>query len=65
MTSCSHYDNMLIERGEKVHMRFGDSHEPLKNMNDNCYSSKYLLQQVKETCKGLLLKKYTFESNMK
>lgn len=46
-------------------MRFGDSHEPLKNINDNCYSSKYLLQQVKETCKGLLLKKYTFESNMK
>lgn len=36
MTSCSHYDNMLIERGKKVHMRFGDSHEPLKHMNNNC-----------------------------
>lgn len=28
-------------------MRFGDSHEPLKNMNENCVT-QYLLQQVKE-----------------
>lgn len=43
MISCLYYDNMLIERGKKVYMRFGDLYEFLKNMNDNCYLSKYLL----------------------